>query len=170
VKDKNIEVEWKAFELRPEGVTAPPMSEEYLAQAKAGVQSLSQQYGMQMNWNDKSKHSRRALEGAKFAKIFGLENEYHEAVFKAQFQELKNIDDMDTLIEVANQVGLNEGEFRNALNNRRYQNEVLKDHQEAQSLGITGIPCFVSGDKGVMGVQSYESLVKLMDQQKNWTV
>jgi predicted DsbA family dithiol-disulfide isomerase len=165
VKDKNIEVEWKAFELRPEGVEAPPMSEEYLAQAKAGVQSLAQQYGMQMNWNDKSKHSRRALEGAKFAKEFGLENEYHEAVFIAQFQEVKNIDDMDTLIEIAKQVGLNEEKFHEALETRRYQDEVLRDHQEAQSIGITGIPCFISGNKGVMGAQSYESLIKLMDLQ-----
>lgn len=161
VKERNIEVEWKAFELRPEGVDVPPKSEEYIARAKAGVESLSEQYGLEMHWNDKSKHSRRALEGAKFAKEKGLDNEYHDAVFQAQFQEVKNIDDLQTLVDIAKQIGLDEGEFRQALEKRSYQEEVLRDHQEAEQLGITGIPCFVSGNKGVMGAQSYESLVNL---------
>jgi predicted DsbA family dithiol-disulfide isomerase len=46
---------------------------------------------------------------------------------------------------------------------RKYQHEVLQDHQEAEQLGITGIPCFVSGNKGMMGAQSYESLVNLIE-------
>jgi predicted DsbA family dithiol-disulfide isomerase len=98
VKEKNVDVEWKAFELRPEGVEVPPKSKEYIERAKAGVASLSAQYGLDMKWNDKSKHSRRALEGAKFAKQKGLENEYHEAVFRSQFQEVKNIDDLQILL------------------------------------------------------------------------
>jgi predicted DsbA family dithiol-disulfide isomerase len=165
VKQKNVEVEWKAFELRPEGVDIPPKSEEYIARAKAGVEALSEQYGLDMQWNDKSKHSRRALEGAKFAKKKGLDNEYHEAVFRAQFQEVRNIDELQTLVDIAREIGLDEEEFRQALETRRYQEEVLKDSQEAQQIGITGIPCFVSGNKGVMGAQSFESLLKLIEQE-----
>jgi predicted DsbA family dithiol-disulfide isomerase len=164
VKEKNVEVEWKAFELRPEGVDIPPKSEEYIERAKAGVKSLSEQYGLEMNWNNKSKHSRRALEGAKFAQEKGLENEYHDAVFRAQFQEVKNIDDLQMLVDIAKQIGLDEEEFRQALETRSYQEEVLQDHQEAEQLGITGIPCFVSGNKGVMGAQTYESLLQLVEQ------
>jgi predicted DsbA family dithiol-disulfide isomerase len=164
VKEKNIDVEWKSFELRPEGVEIPPKSPEYIARAKAGVESLSEQYGLEMRWNDKSKHSRRALEGAKFAEEKGLGNEYHDAVFRAQFQQAKNIDDLQTLVGIAKQIGLNEEEFRLALETRRYQEAVLQDHREAEQLGVTGIPCFISGSKGVMGAQTYESLLKLIEQ------
>lgn len=163
VKEKNVEVEWKAFELHPEGEQVPPKSPEYMAKARAGVESLSKQYGLEMHWNDKSKHSRRALEGAKLAKEYGLDQDYHDAVFRAQFQELKNIDDLDTLVSIAQQVGLDEKKFRQALETRRYQEDVLRDHNEAQQLGITGIPCFVSNHKGVMGAQSYESLLELIE-------
>jgi predicted DsbA family dithiol-disulfide isomerase len=164
VKEKNVEVEWKAFELRPEGVDIQPKSEEYIERAKAGVKSLSEQYGLEMHWNNKSKHSRRALEGAKFAEEKGLDNEYHDAVFQAQFQKVKNIDDLQTLVDIAKQIGLDEEEFRQALETRSYQEKVLQDHQEAEQLGITGIPCFVSGNKGVMGAQTYESLLQLVEQ------
>jgi predicted DsbA family dithiol-disulfide isomerase len=163
VKEKNVEVEWKAFELRPEGVEVPLKSKEYIERAKAGVKSLSNQYGLEMKWNDKSSHSRRALEGAKFARDKGLEDEYHDAVFRAQFQEVRNIDDLQTLLEIGKKVGLNEAEFRQALETRKYQEEVLMDHQEAAALGITGIPCFVSDNKGVMGAQPYESLLSLIE-------
>ncbi len=163
VKEQNVEVEWKAFELRPEGVEIPPKTKEYIERAKAGVETLSTQYGLNMQWNDKSKHSRHALEGAKFAKVKGLENEYHDAIFVAQFQEVKNIDDLETLISLGKQIGLNEEEFRQALETRKYEEDVLSDHQEATQLGITGIPCFVSGNRGVMGAQTYESLLELID-------
>jgi predicted DsbA family dithiol-disulfide isomerase len=163
VKEKNIEVEWKAFELRPLEEEVPPLSEEYVARAKAGVQSLAQQYGLKMDWNDKSKHSRNALQGAKFAKEYGVENEYHEAVFKAQFQELKDINSMETLLAIAAALGLNEAKFREAIETKKYEQQVLQDHQEARSLGITGIPCFISGNKGIMGAQSYEALLNLIE-------
>jgi len=37
--------------------------------------------------------------------------------------------------------------------------------EEAQRLGVTAVPCFVSGTKGVLGAQTYESLVKLIGEE-----
>ncbi|MFZ3580161.1 DsbA family oxidoreductase [Virgibacillus sp. DJP39] len=162
VKDYDVEVEWKAFELRPEGVDIPAHTPEYMERAKAGVESMSKQYGIEMNWNDKSKHSRHALEGAKFADSQGKSNDYHEAVFRAQFQQEKAINDIDTLVGIAEAIGLDPVAFREALESRKHEPEVLDDIQEASQIGITGIPCFISGNKGVMGAQSYEDLVELI--------
>ncbi|WP_255245412.1 DsbA family protein [Evansella sp. LMS18] len=164
VKEKNAEVEWKAFELRPEGMEPPKMPDGYYEQAKKNVQMMAEQYGLEMHWNDKSKHSRRALEGAKFAEKNGRAHEYHEAVFKAQFQQNKNINDIDTLAQIASDLGLDEEDFRQALESREYEQEVLADHEEAQQIGITAVPCFVSGNRGVMGAQPYEALVKLVEE------
>lgn len=163
-KDYNVEVEWKAFELKPEGVETPPKSPEYMEQAKANVERMSQQYGIEMKWNDQSKHSRHALEGAKFAEEHDLGNEYHDAVFKAHFQQDKTINDIDTLVDIAEGLGLDAKAFREALDSRRYEQQVLDDVEEAHQLGITGIPCFVSGNQGVMGAQTYETLLKLINE------
>jgi predicted DsbA family dithiol-disulfide isomerase len=163
-KDHDIEVEWKSFELRPEGVEVPPHSPEYYEQAKANVKRMSEHYGIEMKWNDKSKHSRHALEGTKFAEEHGLSNEYHDAVFKAHFQQDKTINDIDTLVEIAEGMGLDAETFREALETRRYQQKVLDESEEAHRLGVTGIPCFIVDNKGVMGAQTYESLMQLLKQ------
>lgn len=156
-------MKWKAFELRPEGVEVPPKSNEYIQRAKAGVEAMSEQYGLDMKWNDKSKHSRHALEGAKYAEEQGLGNEYHDVVFAAQFQQNEDINDVDTLVRLGVAIGLNEQEFREVLESRKYRTAVLRDHQEAMQLGITGIPCFVSGNQGIMGAQNYDALKALVE-------
>jgi len=161
-KDRNLSVEWKAFELRPEGLEIPPKSTEYLARAKAGLENLSRKYGLHMIFNDQSKHSRLALEGAKFAEEHGLGNEYHDAVFVAQFQEQKNINDPQVLTELAQQIGLDREEFLKVLVTRKYERAVSQDVDEAERLGISSVPCFIVEGHKAFGVQSYEALEKLL--------
>ncbi|HEU5138446.1 MAG TPA: DsbA family protein [Bacillales bacterium] len=162
-KEKGIEVEWKAFELKPEGEETPPKSPEYMERARKGVEQLAAQYGLDMKFNASTEHSRHALEGAKYAEIHGKGNEYHDAVFAAQFQQERDINNLDVLVEIAGNLGLDQDEFRQVLEERTYQEAVLLDHAEAVRLGVTGIPCFVSGNQGVMGAQTYESLKQLVE-------
>ncbi|MDR3539761.1 MAG: DsbA family protein [Desulfosporosinus sp.] len=161
-KDRNLTLEWKAFELRPEGLEIPPKSAEYLARAKAGIENLSRKYGLHMTFNNQSKHSRLALEGAKFAEEHGLGNEYHDAVFAALFQEQKNINDPKVLSELALQIGLDQDEFMQALVTRTYQQAVAQDIEEAYQLDIHSVPCFIVAGRKAFGVQSYEALEKLL--------
>lgn len=162
VKDKNIKVEWKAFELRPEGVELPEKPPENLARAKAGIEALGRKYGLLMTFNNKSKHSRLALEGAKFAERHGLVNEYHDAVFAAQFQKEENINDLNVLCELAKQIGLDQQKFRNALVTRTYEQAVLQDVEEAHSLGIHTVPCYIVDGRALYGAQNYRTLERLL--------
>ena len=161
-KDKNLIIEWKAFELRPEGIELPEKPPEYLARAKAGIEALGRKYGLKMSFNDKSKHSRLALEGAKFAENHGLVNQYHDVVFAAQFQEQKDINDVDVLTELAGQIGLDQEEFRKALFTRKYEQAVLQDINEAHRLGIQSVPCYIVDGRAIYGAQSYETLEKFL--------
>ena len=165
-RDKNLTVEWKAFELRPEGTELPNKSPEYMARAKAGIEALGKKYGLHMTFNEKSKHSRFALEGSKFAEDHGLGNEYHDAVFAAQFQEEKDINDLSTLRSLAGQIGLNREEFTQALVARKYEQAVSKDVAEAQRLGIQSVPCFIVDGRAIHGAQSYEALEKFLQGTK----
>jgi predicted DsbA family dithiol-disulfide isomerase len=161
-KDNNLRIEWKAFELRPEGLELPEKPPEYLARVKAGIEALGRKYGLKMAFNDKSKHSRLALEGAKFAEDHGLVNEYHDAVFAAQFQEQKNINDSNVLTEIAVQIGLDAVAFQKALVTRTYEQAVLQDVEEAHRLGINTVPCYIVDGRAVYGAQNYETLKKLL--------
>ena len=161
-KDKNLTIEWKAFELRPEGIELPRKSPEYMARAKAGVEALGRKYGLRMTFNEKSKHSRLSLEGSKFAEEQGIGNAYHDAVFAAQFQEQKNINDLNVLSELAGQIGLDQEEFKQALVTRKYEQGVSRDVAEAQRLGIQSVPCFIVDGRAIHGAQSYEALDKFL--------
>lgn len=161
-KDRNLEVIWKSFELRPEGMEIPPKPPEYIEQAKAGIEVLGRKYGVKMVFNDKSKHSRLALQGSKFAEECGKGDEYHNAVFAAQFQEQKDINDLTVLIEVAAEIGLDPEKFREVLVLRKYEQAVLQDISEAQALGIPGVPYFMVDGRTAFGAQSYEDLEKLL--------
>lgn len=161
-KDRNLTVEWKAYELRPEGLEVPPKSAEDQARLKAGLERLGRKYGLYMTFNDKSKHSRMALEGAKFAEEHGLGNEYHDAVFAAQFQQQKNINDQQVLAELAQQIGLDHDQFLEALVARSYEQAVAQDLEEAYQIGIPSVPCFIVEDRKAFGAQSYEALEKLL--------
>ncbi|ODA39867.1 dithiol-disulfide isomerase, DsbA family [Desulfosporosinus sp. BG] len=165
-KDKNLILEWKAFELRPEGLEIPPKPAEYLARAKAGIENLSRKYGLHMTFNEKSKHSRLALEGAKFAEENGLGNEYHDAVFAAQFQEQKNINDLNILTDLALRIGLDQEKFLEALISRKYKQAVSQDEEEADLMGIQMVPCFIVEGRKAFGAQSYEALEKLLQGQE----
>lgn len=161
-KDKNIIIEWKSFELRPEGLEVPEKPANYLAQAKLSVEALGRKYGLQMTFNEKSKHSRMALEGAKYAEDHGYGDAYHNAVFAAQFQEQKNINDLTTLTEIAGQIGLDQEEFKQAIVSKRYEQAVLEDISESQRLGIQGVPYYIVDGRTAYGAQSYEALEKLL--------
>jgi len=161
-KDKNLTIEWKAFELRPEGIELPEKSSKYIAKAKAGIEALGQKYGLRMTFNDKSKHSRLALEGSKFAEEHGLGNEYHDAAFTAQFQEQRNINDLSVLSDLAGQIGLDQEEFKQAVVTRKYEHAVSQDVEEAQRLGIQSVPCFIVDGRALHGAQSYEALEKFL--------
>ncbi len=162
-KERNLIVEWKAFELKPEGVEQPAQSQEGSARYKAIIESISKRYGVVMKWNDQSKHSRRALEGAKFAEEQRLVNEYHDAVFSAQFQLSKNINDIEVLVSLAEQIGLDPIAFREAITSRKYQQAVLEECNEAHELGIHSIPCFIVDNRALFGAQGYDALVHLLD-------
>ncbi|MFC4767615.1 DsbA family oxidoreductase [Effusibacillus consociatus] len=162
-KTKGIEVEWKAFELRPEGVEVPEKSPEYYQRAWESVKQFAAQYGLEMKFNRQARHSRKAHEGAKFAIEHGKGNEYHEAVFRSQFQEDENINEIDTLVAIAEEIGLDPTAFRKALDTGQYRPQVLADTELAARYGVTGVPCFVVGNRGAFGVQSQEALERLLE-------
>ncbi|KJR49480.1 2-hydroxychromene-2-carboxylate isomerase/DsbA-like thioredoxin domain [Desulfosporosinus sp. I2] len=103
-----------------------------------------------------------ALEGAKYAEDHGYGDAYHNAVFAAQFQEQKNINDLTTLTEIAGQIGLDQEEFKQAIVSKRYEQAVLEDISESQRLGIQGVPYYIVDGRTAYGAQSYEALEKLL--------
>jgi predicted DsbA family dithiol-disulfide isomerase len=86
----------------------------------------------------------------------------HDEVFRAYFVDGVNLADVDTLVAVAERAGLPAGEARAVVTERRFRDVVDRDWTRSRQLGVTGVPTFVAGDRGVVGAQPYEVLERLV--------
>lgn len=88
----------------------------------------------------------------------------HLALFVAYFVEGVNLAIVDQLVEIAAGVGLDADAARSALETRQYRAAVSADWERSRRLGVTGVPTYVAGGKGVVGAQPYEVLEQLAQE------
>jgi predicted DsbA family dithiol-disulfide isomerase len=104
---------------------------------------------------------------AHFAAKHGLMKEMTERLLKAYFTDSKHIGDHEVLTALAAEVGLDKTEVAQVLAGDTFAAEVRSDEQEANTLGIRGVPFFVINRKyGISGAQASEVFLEAM--QKAW--
>ena len=59
---------------------------------------------------------------------------------------------------IAAAAGLDASEAAAVLQTRSHRGQVDREWQRARALGVTGVPTFVIGQRGVVGAQPYETL------------
>lgn len=162
--DSNVEIIWRAFELRPDPVPARDPQGEYLQKAwKNSVYPLAEGFGITMKLPPIQPRSRLAHEAAHWARSKGRFDDYHQAIFRAFFERGEDIGAIAVLTSLASGLGMESESLRKALENREFKESVLDDEREAQTLGVTGVPAFIANRKGALtGVQPVESLKQLV--------
>jgi predicted DsbA family dithiol-disulfide isomerase len=163
----DVEVIWRAFELRPKG--SPPMPPEYRARIQAGRPRLMaiarEHYGLELQQGPFGIDSRPALIGAKYAESQGAGVTYHWAVFRAYWQEAQDIGDPAVLAQIAQQVGLDPQAFTEALADPVLDGQVQDEIDQAHAYGLNGVPAMVFAEKYlVSGAQPYPVLVQVVEQ------
>lgn len=88
----------------------------------------------------------------------------HDALFRAYFVDGKNIGDVDTLVAVAESVGLSGAGARRVLEERTEKAAVDADWQRVRAMGVSSVPTFVANGYGVVGAQPYEVLERLVEE------
>jgi predicted DsbA family dithiol-disulfide isomerase len=102
----------------------------------------------------RTSNSHLALEAAEFAAEHGDPWRFHRSMFKAYFEDLADIGDIETVLRVGVEVGLPESELRDALTTGRYRETVDEGIRWAQGIGVTAVPTFVLGEQyGIVGAQ-----------------
>jgi predicted DsbA family dithiol-disulfide isomerase len=110
-------------------------------------------------------NSHLALEGAEFAAERGLAWPYHRAMLKAYFEDLEDIGKVDTVVRVGAEAGLEPGELREALESRRYRDQVDEGIAWSRSIGVTAIPTFIFAERYAMvGAQEFEAFKAVLDK------
>lgn len=177
--DDEFEIEWKSFQLDP---TIEPQSGKdvytFLAERKGisveqsiemhkGVTERAKSVGLAYHF-DKAviSNSLTAHRMIHLAKKNNLGDEMEEIFFKAYFTEGKDLNEISTLIALGIECGLVEGEVRKVVeNNTLYLNDVKSDIDEANEIGVKGVPFFVFDRKyAISGAQPVEAFVQTINE------
>ena len=169
----DVKVEWVHFPLHPEtpaegraladlfagrGLDLKAMH----AQMKARMDAEGLPYGERTH----TYNSRLSQELGKWADTQPGGEAFHDAMFRAYFVEARDISQPAVLLEIAQSVGLPIDAAREVLEKRTYRTAVDADWKLSREYGITGVPTFVVGRRGVVGAQPYEALEQLVTKVK----
>jgi len=103
--------------------------------------------------------ARRAAEAGQCANEQGKFWPFHDKLYAGAFASA------ETLKAAAEELNLDAGTFEQCLNTRKYKATVQKDVDYAATLGVTGTPSFFVNGRPLIGAQSFESFVRVIDEE-----
>jgi predicted DsbA family dithiol-disulfide isomerase len=99
-----------------------------------------------------------ALQGSEIARDAGVFPAYHEAVFRAVFEQRADIADRKLLDAIAERAGIDRSKFRAALDSRAMFPRIAEHKREADQFSALGYPAFILGDFTMIGIQPIETM------------
>lgn len=167
--DPDVELIWRAYELRPEPVPMIDPNSDYLRRAWSdSVAPLAERLGVTMKFPPVKPRTRLAHEAADWARAQGRFEDCHDEIFRAFFERGEDIGDLEVLIALAFKLGLDSDSLRQALVSHEFTASVLEDEREAARLRVSGVPAFVANRKAALtGVQPVENVRKLIENVRS---
>jgi predicted DsbA family dithiol-disulfide isomerase len=177
---EDVKVVWHSFELDP---GAPKEQDPKVSHAER----IAKKYGMSVQQAKLNSDRLRDIakgEGLAFdfehirsgnmfdahrlvqlGKARAKQHEVKERFMKAYLEEGALMSDHGTLLRLATEAGLDEGEVSDVLASDQFTAEVRADEQDARELGISGVPCFVlDGKFAVSGAQPAQVMLSALTQ------
>jgi predicted DsbA family dithiol-disulfide isomerase len=166
IKEQKAEIEWKPFELCPEPAQQMEQIEDFLERPwNQSIAPLAQQLHVEINMPDMPPVPRTHLahEGFHFAKKHGQEIAYVDAVFKAYWEEEKDISQIEVLAEIADSLHLDQEIFTRILKDRTFE-QVHKDSlvHAYEDAYVTKVPTLKIGSGVLQGFASTETIEKAL--------
>ena len=161
-----VVVRWRPYQLDPTIPQAGLDRAEYMAKKfgnSGRLQSvhdnltrLGAELGLPFAF-DKIKRSPNTLDAhrlIRWAATAGAQTEVVDRLFQAFFVEGRDIGDRKVLVDIAGECGLDASEVEKALADGADTGVVRQEIEEAQAMGVSGVPFFIFGGRlGVPGAQ-----------------
>jgi len=162
-------VHWTHFPLHPDTPDSGIPLEELFRGRGYDIEAMKQRMSALMAeenlaYGNRSHtyNSRLAQELAKWGESFPEGEALNLKLFEAYFAEGRNLAEPEVLLDVAEVAGLPLETAEEVIRQRSFRDAVDTDWKRAHELGVTGVPTFVSGNRGLVGAQPYEAMVQLI--------
>lgn len=150
-REFHVDVTWWPFELHPETPAEGRNIDAYVSargQAYSDhLKAYAAEAGIQLASNRHLANSHRALELAEFARDRDRFDCVHDALFRACFEEARDIGSVDVLCEIASECGLDGDEFRVETLVGRYAQLIDQTTALAREKGVTSTPTMIFDDR-----------------------
>ena len=174
------EVTWRPFQLNPD-MPADGMDRPAYLTAKFGSAAQADRLyrniaaagaGVDIPFDfariRRTPNTRRAHALIRHALAEGAGDAMVERLFRAYFVEGRDVGQSATLIELAREIGLEQGAVEASLDDRAIEERVIAEDRGARRIGINAVPCFIfEGQYAVSGAQEPEFFLPIFDLVRN---
>jgi predicted DsbA family dithiol-disulfide isomerase len=169
-----VDVNWRPYQLNPdhppEGVDhqndliSKLGGKDAVERAHVTLTGLGKEVGINYNF-DAIKIGPNTLDAHRLLHWAMMENREIQdrvatALFKANFEEGRNVGDHAVLLDIAEQSGLDRKVIENLLNGDADKDTVRSEIDAARKMGVTGVPfMIIDGQYAVSGAQTADVLI-----------
>ncbi|QLG29359.1 DsbA family oxidoreductase [Halorarum halophilum] len=175
-REEPLAIEWRPFDLRagkrgPDGTidhdADDGKDDGYYEQAAENVRRLRERYDAEMTQELSTDVDSLPAQVASYYVDQHYPYEtwltFDVAVFEALWQDGRDIGEVDVLVELAEEAGVEGDEIRSALEDETLREEVRERFTEARQRGVTGVPTFVYDNHAARGAVPPEHLERLVE-------
>ena len=163
-QEMEFDIEWRSFELHPEVSSEGMSMDDYFRGHGQELVNNVLDYGNDVDIKISTRslyNSRNSLKVNEFAKREGKFEAFHKAIFKAYLEEDKNIGNIDILLDIAEEVGLDREKTKAFVESPEAEDIVANSRSEALRLGINSVPSFIIGKNLIRGAYPYDAMKEL---------
>ncbi len=175
--DHRFEIEWHPFQLNPDMPAAGMDRAAYLeakfggranaAEVYARIDEAAREAGIEIDWGSIPRIP-NTLDAHRLIHWAGLEGRQMPvvaALFRAYWQEGRDIGDHDTLADIADAAGLDAAIVRRLLASDADADDIRARDAHARGRGVSGVPTFIIANSHVVpGAQPPALWVQLIDE------
>lgn len=174
--DLSVEIAWHAFQLNP-GMPEEGMDREnYLATKFGGADRAASIYsdieqagateGIEFAF-DAIKRTPNTINAHRLILLagrHGVQDAVVELLFRRYFLAGVDVGDIQQLIAIATEAGLDEAATRDYLESDEGVEEVTSEDRQMRHIGVTGVPCFIIDKRfAISGAQAPEVFQRIFD-------
>lgn len=173
-KEFNVDVEWKNMEIHPEtpltGIPISQIESRFFNEMWLTVERLAKESGITMNAPTVLSNSSLAIIASEYARKENMFETFHDAVFRAYWQEGKDIGDIKVLLDIAKTIGLDPSGLNEYFKKDDWEESIKKQSQSAKDHQVSGVPTFIIGEKTIIGAQPYNIIKETYSKESNSSI
>jgi predicted DsbA family dithiol-disulfide isomerase len=169
VKEKNVDVEWMPFYLRPdtppEGMELPDYIKDKMKETNPRLAAMAEAAEMPMVFATRIPNTRLAHEATEYAREEGKHLQFHHEVFQAFYGQGQDISKWEVLRAAATAAGLNPDQMQTQVQSGRYTEQVNQMVAQAQNIGVHSVPMYVLNNRyAIAGAQPYQAFQQIIEK------